>query len=156
MKNYMNKKLALILVILSVNAYSATYISNHDGDTLKVQENGIIKTLRLAYVDAQELKQSFGYEAKELIADTCKNADIKYIETGTSSYNRSVAEVYCDDLNIGGLLLIKGLARLDSRYPVKNISYIDAENVAKNKMLRVHSGFYSEPKTCRKDKTKCD
>jgi endonuclease YncB( thermonuclease family) len=152
----MNKKLALILAVLSVNAHSATYVSNHDGDTLKVQENGIIKTLRLAYVDAQELKQPFGYEAKKLVADTCKNANIKYVETGTSSYNRSVAEVYCNDVNIGGLLLVNGLGRLDSRYPVKNIGYIDAENVAKNQMLRVHSGFYHEPKTCRKDKTKCN
>jgi micrococcal nuclease len=152
----MNKNIALILAVLSVNAYSATYLSNYDGDTLKVQESGIIKTLRLAYVDAQELKQPFGNEAKKLVADTCKNADIRYIETGTLSYNRSVAEVYCNDINIGGLLLVNGFARLDSRYPVKNINYIDAENVAKNQMLRVHSGFYNEPKACRKDKTKCD
>ena len=142
----MNNKMALICMLLSFNCFGATYLSNHDGDTLKVQENGVIKTLRLAFIDAQELKQSFGYHAKNLTQDTCKNANISYVSSGKISYNRIVAEVYCDNVNIGKLLLANGVAKLDDRYPTNDINYKEIQAMAKNQTLRVWSGNYTEPK----------
>jgi len=156
----MNKvlKCAIIGLITSCCNYAMAdvkYLSNYDGDTIKIMDNQELLTIRLSQVDAQELKQPFGKYAKNAVKDLCENTNIEYHQTGQVSYNRIVGRVLCNNIDLGQLILINGFGRLDERYTPMNSDYWAFQNAAKKEKRGIWSGEYYSPKECRVNKMTC-
>ena len=66
-----------------------------DGDTFKTKNR-----IRLEGVDAPELNQSGGEEAKQKLESLILDKDITYEEKARDEYARIVAQVWVDSLNV--------------------------------------------------------
>jgi endonuclease YncB( thermonuclease family) len=64
-----------------------------DGDGLIVEHAGIEHELRLYGIDAPELDQPFGLDAKAWLASRVYGTDVHMLPLGTDQYNRTIAEV---------------------------------------------------------------
>ena len=124
-----------------------------DGDTLKYQENGQTKEIRLLLVDTPETVhpklgvQPYGKEAsnftkKEILL--AKKVELEYdpADSGTDKYGRELGYVYVDGKSLQELLLEKGLARYAYHYKdyyVHEDEYMKAEQKAKQKGVKIWS-----------------
>lgn len=106
-----------------VNLYYVKYVDNYDGDTVKVNIEGVHPiighniSIRIRGIDTPEIRggclkeRTLAKEAKELVKNILTNADdivLKDIRRG--KYFRIVADIYADGVNISEILLDKGLA----------------------------------------------
>ncbi|HXU27406.1 MAG TPA: thermonuclease family protein [Bacteroidia bacterium] len=152
----MIKRLALICAFFAQTAFAAEFVKNHDGDTIKISEAGQIVTIRLEYIDAPELKQTMGKEAKEALYNLCSKADITYTQSNKKSFNRVVSELYCNHTNVNQYLVKNGFAILDYRYAKGKTDYIALESEAKQNRRGVWNiENMHTPKECRTDKKMC-
>jgi endonuclease YncB( thermonuclease family) len=89
----------------------------HDGDsiTLLTAAQTQIK-IRVAFLDAPELGQPFGYRAKQAMSDLVFGKDIAIYPHTIDRYGRTVAIVYVDGVDAGLQLLRQGLAWTYTRY----------------------------------------
>ena len=83
----------------------------HDGDsiTLLAAGNKQLK-IRVAFLDAPELGQPFGYRAKQAMSELVFGKEIAVYPHGIDWYGRTVAVVYVDGVDAGLELLRQGLA----------------------------------------------
>lgn len=126
---------------------SGTVISVSDGDTIRVKTSTVIKTIRLACIDAPETSQQpWGNESTATLKQLLPIGQVVTLEpVDTDKYNRLVAEVLIGDRNINVNMVEEGKAVVYLRY-LKNCvkhqnSFIQAEKSAKEKSL----GFWSQP-----------
>ena len=75
-----------------VKAYVVEVI---DGDTFKTKN-----TIRLERVDAPELNQPGGKEAKQKLESLTLNKDITYEEKARDEFARIIAQVWVNNLNV--------------------------------------------------------
>jgi endonuclease YncB( thermonuclease family) len=148
------KIITCTLLMCALPALAADFLKNYDGDTLTVKEGQNIVKLRLHEVDAPELKQSFGREAKQATKALCAGANVEWHVVG-KSWDRIVAKVQCNGVDVGEHLISNGLAFVDERYASYSSPYFKLQDAARNKGLGVWSGEYYKPKECRKDKNMC-
>lgn len=91
-----------------------------DGDTLDIRTNmdNEILTIRLVLVDAPEINEAGYAEAKEFVSENCldKVAVVDPDNNQDLSYERLVALVYCQDLNINEAVIQSGLASIYERF----------------------------------------
>jgi endonuclease YncB( thermonuclease family) len=104
--------LGLWLVASAVLAepFPAQVISVHDGDTLTVVAQGKPLRVRLADVDAPELRQSYGLRSKQSLADLCLD---KQAHVSVVSHDRSGAalgRVVCDGVDASAEQVQRGMA----------------------------------------------
>ncbi len=87
-----------------------------DGDTLNVDGGGRI---RLALVDAPELNEPGGPEARDYLANLCLGSialiDVDDFQIGDDPFGRVLAVVYCDGTNANAALISSGHA--DTYHP---------------------------------------
>jgi len=101
----------------------AIYVKNYDGDTITVDLPGVHPlfgddiSVRINGIDTPERKgkcakeKAQAMEAKALVADVLSNAkNIKLVDVGRDKYFRINATVIADSIDIGALLLHRGLA----------------------------------------------
>ncbi len=81
----MKYALIVLLAALSVSASQDLYVT--DGDTIRL--NG--ERIRLNCMDAPEITQPFGLEAKEYLMKLLKDQEIKVLSTGKDQYGRTLA-----------------------------------------------------------------
>ena len=119
----------------------------HDGDsiTLLTAGNSQIK-IRVAFLDAPELNQAFGYRAKQAMSELVFGKDIAVYPHAIDRYSRTVAVVYVDGQDAGLELLRQGLAWTYTRYLPEasadiQVSYWQAEAEAREQRL----GLWSDP-----------
>jgi endonuclease YncB( thermonuclease family) len=119
----------------------------HDGDsiTLLSPEYTQIK-IRVAFLDAPELGQPFGNNAKQAMSALVFGKDIAVYPHTIDRYGRTVAVVYVDGIDAGLELLRQGLAWVYSRYVVEaspdiQASYQQAETDAREQ----RRGLWSDP-----------
>lgn len=136
------KRLILSLaVILSTAcpAFSATLIEVIDGDTIKVDDAGKVKKVRLANIDAPELKQAYGPEAKILLETILKGQDITLENQKMDFYRRTLADVSteeCEDVSLA--MICNGLAW---NYKRKTGLYAEAQLIAQEERI----GLWIDP-----------
>ena len=126
------------------NTYEVTEI--HDGDTISVvglQDNSAFK-VRLACIDSPEADQPQGElstVALEAFIPVGTGVELNIVDT--DRYNRTVAEVLKNRVNVNQFMLEKGQAVVYHKYlnncPDGN-AYIQAEKLAKSKEL----GFWND------------
>jgi micrococcal nuclease len=82
-----------------------------DGDTF-VMTSG--KTVRIAGIDTPELGERLHDEARDCLANLIlgKEVSLKKLAAGKDRYERILAEVFVDTLNVGLAILGQGLAQL--------------------------------------------
>ena len=113
----------------------------HDGDsiTLLTSVNSQIK-IRVAFLDAPELSQAFGYRAKQAMSELVFGKEIAVYPHIIDRYGRTVAIVYVDGVDAGLELLKQGLAWVYEHYlpeatPDIQASYRQAEADAREQRL---------------------
>lgn len=115
-----------------------------DGDTIVVRDRktGNLQTVRFACVDAPELRQALGTDAREYLASQLTvGQSLTLRVTGTDRYQRVTAEVFAGNRSLNLLMVANGLAVVDQRY-IKGCGdaaaqrvFLDAENQAKRDRL---------------------
>lgn len=104
-----------------------------DGDTLHLRDiNNKTYKVRLQGIDAPELRQEFGKEAKEYLSSLIKGKEIKAIIEDKDKYNRYVATIYLNKMDINRALVSNGYAHAYKEYSTK---YIQDENNARKRNL---------------------
>lgn len=88
---------------LNSNNYSAIVQKVSDGDTLNVlDETGQKHRIRLAFIDAPELKQDFGKASQKFLQNQLLNQKVEIVVRDIDRYQREVATVYLygKDMNL--------------------------------------------------------
>ncbi|MBD1848096.1 thermonuclease family protein [Cyanobacteria bacterium FACHB-63] len=150
MKKVLIATIALLLIGLPAVAQSRTsgkVVSVGDGDTVRVQQGNRTVTVRLACVDAPEMKQApYGQQAANRLKQLLPQGKAVQLRSVTTDrYGRMVAEVYVDGQSINLTLVQEGQAVVYREYlngcAETKSQYLQAENVAKQKKL----GFWNQP-----------
>ena len=91
-------------------------VSVHDGDTLTVLVEKQQIKVRLAEIDAPELRQPYGNRSKQALHELCYQELAEVKQIARDRYGRSVAEVICKDVDAGAHQVALGLAWVYDRY----------------------------------------
>ncbi len=139
--------LAQIPLPANAQTFEAVVMSVGDGDTIRVKHNAKNLTVRLACIDAAEMKQSpFGQQAKSRLQQLLPVATkVKIRAVETDKYKRLVAEIYTsDNRSINTNLVQEGNAAVYRQYlkgcsPQLQQSLLNAETAAKGRRLGIWS-----------------
>lgn len=109
-----------------------------DGDTLRVAKGDEVVTIRLGCIDAPEMAQDYGQEAKDqLQALLPVSTPITWRTIDTDRYGRTVAEVFSEGININLSLIESGHAVAYRRYldSCDHDAFLEAESRAREGRL---------------------
>lgn len=91
-------------------------VSLHDGDTLTVLVGKQQVKIRLAEIDAPELRQAFGQRSKQSLAKLCFQESAKVEQIARDRYGRSVGKVECAGMDASAHQVALGMAWVFDRY----------------------------------------
>ncbi len=91
-------------------------VSVHDGDTLTVLVGKQQVKVRLAEIDAPELRQPFGQRSRQSLADLCFQHSAKVEQIARDRYGRSVGKVECAGMDASAHQVALGMAWVYDRY----------------------------------------
>lgn len=124
----------LLLSCLSMNAAAESVIQGfvtkvYDGDTATVTTaDQTIYKIRLAKIDAPELKQDFGKEAKACLVDKILNQKVMVKITTKDFYQRYLGEIFRNGISINEQLIEEGCAWVYVHYTKdKNLLFLEKE-----------------------------
>jgi micrococcal nuclease len=103
----------LIIFLFASCTYKTRCVRCIDGDTI-VTESG--EHIRLAEIDANELHQPGGIEAKEFLSSLVLNKTIQVRKLGRDRYGRSIAKLYLNGLYINKIMVDSGEAWASKKY----------------------------------------
>jgi micrococcal nuclease len=106
----------LVATLLTLPAHAHQVIGIHDGDTITLLVDRKPLKIRLANIDAPELKQPFGRRSKQALPDMCWGADAQYEPQTKDRYGRTVAVVYCNGEEANRRQVALGLAWVYRKY----------------------------------------
>jgi endonuclease YncB( thermonuclease family) len=117
--------LALVLSCSALAEVTAEWreglvVSVHDGDTLTVLIGKQQLKVRLAEVDAPELRQPFGQRSRQSLAAICFHETAKVELIARDRYGRSVGKVQCSGKDAGRHQVSSGMAWVYERYAPKD------------------------------------
>ena len=92
--------LALILCSLLSATITGKVVSAHDGDTLTVLEGTTQIKVRLAEIDAPELKQAFGQRARQALGERLQGKQVRVEWEKRDKYGRTLGTVYLGEESI--------------------------------------------------------
>ena len=98
-----------------------------DGDTIIVGTNRV----RLAEIDAPEMKEPYGQEAKVALSDMILHRTVVVTWKHRGRYRRIIGQVYLDKTWVNMELVARGAARRSRRYAHSEV-LIRAEEAAKS------------------------
>lgn len=130
--------LAAFLLIAPPAAHAYKVVSVADGDSMTVQVGRSRLKLRLAGIDAPEIKQAFGRQAGQSLRQLCSGKDAQYDAIAIDRFGRTVATVRCNGVDAGRTQVERGMAWASAR----NDSALKAlETTARNN----RRGLWSAP-----------
>lgn len=100
----------------SAELLTGTVTSVYDGDTITLHIEAGTKNIRLAGIDAPEIKQPYGIESREALRQDVLNRTVTVDTTKLDKYGRSVGKVLIDDEDINLKQVTRGLAWLYVKY----------------------------------------
>lgn len=137
----------LLIFIVTLSActhnFKAKVVYVFDGDTIEVIDaNNQDVIIRLADIDCPEKSQPYGLIAKEFTKIKCLDKDVIIkSQVKKDRYGRTIATVYCDNININQELLRNGLAWYYTQY-AHNYYYKKLSITAQKE----HIGLWSDSK----------
>lgn len=93
------KYLILAVTLTSSFSYAGKILSCHDGDTCKMQQGSEVITIRLAGIDAPEIKQSNGPSAQRYLESLVKGKDVN-LQCKGKSYKRKVCGLFLGSTDV--------------------------------------------------------
>jgi endonuclease YncB( thermonuclease family) len=131
--------LGLAFTASQASAWPATAEACHDGDTCTViRDSGQRVTVRLHGVDAPELDQPYGPQARLLINSLVAGQHVDVRPTGDASYGRTVADlVMPGGRDVGATLVASGAAWVAQRW-----NHDPAAYAAQGNAQRAHLGLW--------------
>lgn len=99
----------LFSILNSFNAQAATLISCHDGDTCRFNDAGHTVNVRFAGIDAPEIKQAGGREARKFLLTLVENKTVE-LKCEGKSYKRKVCEVHVSGVDVCAEMVRAGWA----------------------------------------------
>lgn len=150
MKNKIILPLLLLLILIVITntitktdktfTYSQVkVIKVYDGDTITIiNENNEKEKIRLYGISARELNQEYGQEAKNYLQNLILNKNIDVFVHYQDEYERTVAEIYLDKININQEMVKQGQAFIFHKYNNDLDIYIPLENYAKENKLGMY------------------
>jgi len=139
-KSHGYENTALSVLILSIIGFNpsvsyaddARVVSVHDGDTLTVLVEKQQVKVRLADIDAPELRQPYGSRSKESLAALCFHEAAKLVQTARDRYGRAVGRVECRGMDASVHQVATGMAWVFPRYAPKDSPLYRLEADAKS------------------------
>jgi micrococcal nuclease len=120
---------------------SSMVVKFYDGDNITVIQRGIKTKVSLACIDAPELKQAFGNDARKALKSMVGNSEFSMRIFTKDRFGRLVAEVFARDRNVNKALVEQGLAHFRSSYKNGCEGYAEAELLAQQQHLGMwHNG----------------
>ena len=107
-----------VVVLISPPAQTDTVVRILDGDTIITRENGQEQRVRLACIDAPEMKdEPYGLQSKQaLVGMIPPGTEVRLEVKGKDRYGRTVAELFMKNKNVGMLIVPKRLAKIWPKY----------------------------------------
>ena len=132
----------LALLLLAAQAFAQDVIHGrcvgvHDGDTIQVFAPGRpLLRIRLAFCDAPEMGQAFGYRAKQAMSELVFGKEVELRPHTIDRYGCTVAMVFVESRDVGLELIKEGLAWAYDHYlpeasPEIQTQYPAAETAAR-------------------------
>lgn len=127
---------AALTVAMSFSAWADNWaeglvVSVHDGDTLTVLVAKQQIKVRLAEIDAPELRQPFGHRSRQSLVDLCFHATAKVEQIARDRYGRSVGKVECGGMDASAHQVALGLAWVYDRYSKPTSPLYSLQDAAK-------------------------
>lgn len=144
LKRYLATLLLLIICSPSyADQYEGRVIKVIDGDTIWVKTNNKHIKIRLSYIDAPELKQTYGVRSKNFLTNLILDKNVQINANKKDRYNRHLGEVYIHSVNesvfVNAKMLKSGNAWIYLKH--RDNSYLkNLENYARIKKI----GLWSE------------
>lgn len=101
---------------VSAEVYQGNTISIHDGDTITLQTSSDTKKVRLAGIDAPELKQPYGIESRDALKQDILNQAVTVETTKQDKYGRSVGKIIFNGVDINLKQVSRGMAWVYTDY----------------------------------------
>ena len=140
----MRTKLSLLaLLVFAAHALAQDVIHGKcvgvtDGDTIQVFAPGRpLLRIRLAFCDAPEMGQAFGYRAKQAMSELVFGKEVELHPHAIDRYGRTVAMVFVDGRDVGLELIKEGLAWAYDHYLPEASPEIQAQYPAAETAARV-------------------
>jgi micrococcal nuclease len=139
----LKKVLLIVLLIFSfclafANSVHAGYAVNfYDGDNLILIQGGIKTKVSLVCIDAPELKQSGGQNARKALKSLVDGKQISLRVVAKDRFGRLLAEVFAGGKNVNQELLKAGFAYFNGQYRKECDRYQEWELIAKQQKLGV-------------------
>ena len=114
--------------------YTAKVTRVYDGDTFVVDKGGESVKIRLAAIDAPELKQTDGVLSQEKLSELLSNKEVSIEPVAVDRYGRVVAFVKVGEVELNKLMIDSGLAWFYVAYSYGH-DYSDAMTFAKNNKI---------------------
>ena len=144
LKRYLATFLLLIICTPSyADQYEGRVIKVIDGDTIWVRTNNKHIKIRLSYIDAPELKQTYGVRSKNFLTNLILDKNVQINANKKDRYNRHLGEVYIHNVDesvfVNAKMLKSGNAWIYLKH--RDNSYLkNLENYARIKKI----GLWSE------------
>ncbi len=120
---WLGLSVALLASIALADTIAGKVVGVHDGDSLTVLVDQHQIKVRLADIDALELKQAFGQRSKQSLSDLCFQKSATLEDQGRDRYGRTIARVRCAGENANREQVRRGMAWVFDRY-VKDRSLV--------------------------------
>ena len=133
--------LALVAPVAIAEVIAGRVVSVHDGDTITVLDGANRQhKIRLAQIDAPELRQDFGQASKQALSALVLVKDVQ-VEGGVNDrYGRTIGTVYLAGHDVNIEQVGSGMAWVYRQY-AKEPAYFRAEDKART----AQSGLWSKP-----------
>ncbi len=127
--------------VTQVCAYPALVISVHDGDTIRVRRNNsAVERIRLANIDAPELKQPEGLAARSLTEQLTLGRTVQVRAKGHDRYGRTIASVTAPHgVDVSCELVRRGLAWWYEAFDPDDALLANLQKRARQKRLGIWS-----------------
>jgi len=112
-------------------AFFGSLVRVKDGDTLVVRIQGVDVDFRLSEIDAPEIGQPFGPEARDELAKIVGQQQCVLVNVGHDSYGRFVVHLWVGELNVNRELMKRGMGWFDSTHG-RNSELFELETEARD------------------------
>lgn len=123
---------AVFAVSLGAEAFEARVVSVHDGDTVIVVLDGVRQRIRVADIDAPELDQPYGLNAREMLKVLCDGQLATFVQVSTDRNMRPVCRVTCRQSDAATHLVRNGMAWVWPRFARKDSPLWVSQALAKD------------------------
>lgn len=120
--------LLLIMLHVSLFAFSAKVIKISDGDTITVLSGKEQTKVRLYGIDAPEKKQDYGQRSKQFLASLIAGQVVEVEPKGKDRYKRTLSIIHYKGQDINAQMVIDGYAWAYVKY---SRIYVDQEKTAR-------------------------